>query len=92
MYLAKIYAPDAHNLRIRYAIACIMRDRVVNEGAFNVCFEMEDENQVIRTILRRGLKNPKLRMALECSHVIDLTKWLARYPDLAEAYAETRSS
>lgn len=92
MYLAKVYVPDAHNLRIRYAIASILRDRVVNEGAFNVCFEMEDENQVIRTILRRGLKNPKLRRALETSHLIDLTRWLARYPDLAEAYAETHTS
>ena len=86
MYLARLYDSDAHLHRVRYAIATILRDRVVNEGAFRVCFEMEDEDAVIRTILRRGLKNPKLRKALEGSHLIDLTKWLARYPDLAEAY------
>lgn len=86
MYLAKIYEPAAREHRIRYAIASILRDRVVNEGAFNVCFEMGDEDAVIRTILRRGLRNLRLRTALEGSHLINLTHWLARYPDLAEAY------
>jgi hypothetical protein len=87
MYLAKVYEPDARAHRIRYAIASILRDRIVNEGAFKVCFEMEDEEEVIRAILRRGLRNSKLRAALEGSHLIDLTRWLARYPELAEAYA-----
>jgi len=86
MYLAKIYDPAARKHRIRYAIASILRDRVVNEGAFKICFEMEDEDAVIRTILRRGLRNFRLRTALERSHLINLTHWLARYPDLAEAY------
>lgn len=86
MYLARIYESGAHLHRVRYAIANILRDRVVNEGAFRVCFEMDDEDEVIRTILRRGLKNRKLRVALERSHLIDLTHWLGRYPDLAEAY------
>ena len=88
MYLAKVYDPDARAYRIRYAIVNILRDRVTNEGAFKVCFEMDDENEIIRTILRRGLRNPKLRVALERSHLIDLTCWLNRYPDLAEAYAK----
>lgn len=86
MYLARLYDPAAGVHRVRYAIANILRDRVVNEGAFKVCFEMGDEDVVIRTILRRGLKNPKLRAALERSHLVNLTHWLARFPDLAEAY------
>lgn len=57
MYLARIYDTDAFLHRIRYAITTIQRDRIVNEGAFKVCFEMEDEDEVIRTILRRGLQN-----------------------------------
>ncbi|MGC9159096.1 MAG: hypothetical protein ACP5FH_08895 [Terracidiphilus sp.] len=85
MYLAKVYDPGARAYRVRYAIANILRDRVVNEGAFRCCFEMGDEDEVIRAILRRGLKNPGLRAALGTSHLVDLTHWLARYPDLAEA-------
>lgn len=93
MYRAKLYDPAAHAYRIRYAIACILRDRLANEGAFQVCFEMLDEEEVIRTILSRGLKNRRLRTALERSHLINLTSWLMRFPDLAEAYfAEEESS
>lgn len=54
MYLRKIYEPAASACRVRYAIATIARNRVANEGAFRVCFEMEDEDAVIRTILQRG--------------------------------------
>lgn len=67
----------------------ILRDRVVNEGAFRVCFEMGDQDQVVTTILRRGLKNPRLRAALERSHLIELNRWLLPRPDLAEAYLAT---
>lgn len=86
MYLSNIYAPGALAYRVRYAIANIMRDRVVNEGAFTTCFEMDGNDEVVRTILRRGLKNPKLRAALEKSHLIDLTHWLILHPDYSEAY------
>jgi len=86
MYIAKLYDPEARAYRVRYAIRNILRDRIVNEGAFKVCFEMLDEEEVIRAILSRGLKYPKLRSALERSHIVDLTHWLARFPDLAEAY------
>jgi hypothetical protein len=92
MYLPRVYESGATSLRIRYAIATILRDRLVNEGAFRVCFEMGDEDLVIRTILRRGLRNARLRAALERSHLIDVTRWLARYPDLAEAYLTTAIS
>jgi len=91
MYRARLYDPEACSYRIRYAIATILRDRIANEGAFNVCFEMSDEEEVIRTILSRGLKNPRLRTALERSHLIDLTHWLLRFPDLAEAYCRSDS-
>ncbi len=87
MYQPKLYDPEAHSYRIRYAIATILRDRIANEGAFRVCFEMLDEKEVIRAILFRGLKNPRLRRALERSHLVDLTHWLLRFPDLAEAYS-----
>jgi hypothetical protein len=86
MYLTKIYDPAACIYRVRHAIANILRDRVVNEGVFHCCFEMGDEDEVIGVILRRGLKNPKLRAALENNHLVNLTHWLARYPELAEAY------
>jgi len=86
MYRAKLYDPAARAYRIRYAITCILRDRVANEGAFKVCFEMLDEAKVIRSILSRSLKNRRLLTALERSHIVDLTRWLLRFPDLAEAY------
>jgi hypothetical protein len=86
MYLQKVYDPEACMYRVRYAIATILRDRVANEGAFKCCFEMGDEDKVIREILCRGLKNPRLRSALEKSHLVNITHWLPRFPDLAEAY------
>jgi hypothetical protein len=89
MYLQKVYDPAARMYRARYAIATILRDRVVNEGAFKCCFEMGDEDEVMRAILRRGLKNPRLRSALEKSHLVNITHWLPRFPDLAEAYYAT---
>ena len=92
MYRVKLYDPEAHSYRIRYAIATILRDRIANDGGFRVCFEMLDEEEVIRGILSRGLKNQRLRSALERSHLIDLTHWLLRFPDLAEAYYASGSS
>ena len=89
MYLQKVYDPAACTYRVRYAIATILRDRVVNEGAFKCCFEMGDEDEVMRAILRRSLKNPRLRSALEKSHLVNITHWLPRFPDLAEAYYAT---
>lgn len=86
MYLPRVYEPAAHAYRVRYAIANIVRDRVVNEGAFRNCFEMEDGDQVICAILRRGLKNSKLRAALERSHLVNLTQWLALHPEFSEPY------
>jgi hypothetical protein len=86
MYLPKVYDPGARDYRVRYAITNILRDRIVNEGAFNVCFEMDDAEEVICTILRRDLKNPKLRAALERSQLVSLTQWLASRPNFSEAY------
>ncbi len=86
MYLRKVYDPRADSYRVRYAIANILRDRVVNAGAFAVCFEMDDQVEVVRAILCRALKDPTLRMALERSHLVDLNQWLAQHIDLAEAY------
>jgi hypothetical protein len=86
MRLPRAYEPGARDYRVRYAIANIMRDRIVNEGAFVNCFEMEDADEVVVAILRRGLKNPKLRAALEGSHVINLTQWLTEHPNFSEAY------
>ena len=86
MYLQRIYDLSARAHRVRYAIANILRDRVVNEGAFKSCFEMGDGDEVICAILRRGLKNSRLRGALYRSHLVSLMHWLAPYPELAEAY------
>jgi hypothetical protein len=92
MHLPKLYDASGYDARVRYAIATILRGRVVNEGGFLNCFEMSDRDQVIRTILRRGLRNRTLRAALEASPLINLTEWLLPYPDLWEAYHETPSS
>ncbi len=86
MYLPKVFDPAAHAYRVRYAIANILRDRAPREGAFTNCFEMEDEEEVILDILRRGLKNPKLRSALQASHLVNLNDWLIRHPEYSEAY------
>jgi hypothetical protein len=88
----RIYQLEAYEHRLRYAIQTIMRDRIVNEGAFNNCFEMGDGDRIILTILRRGLKNRKLRIALEGSHVIDLNSWLIRYPEFVIRYQGDVSS
>jgi hypothetical protein len=88
VHLPKLYDPSRHDARVRYAIATILRDRLANEGGFNNCFEMEDRDDVIFTILRRGLRNPGLRAALESSHLIN---WLAPYPELSEAYHRIHS-
>lgn len=77
--------------RIRYAITTILRDRVVNEGAFACCFEMGDGDAVILAILRRGLKQPKLRVALERSHLINLNHWLTMHPEFAEPFHTQRT-
>ncbi|MGC2160730.1 MAG: hypothetical protein WA634_02365 [Silvibacterium sp.] len=92
MYLPKVYDTAAHTYRIRYAITSILRDRVVNEGAFACCFEMEDEDEVVLAILRRGLKNPTLLAALENSHIIDLNRWLVSHPEFAEPYHAKRTT
>lgn len=91
MYLPKVYNPEARAYRIRYAIASILRDRVANEGAFNLCFEMDGEDEIVLEILRRGLRNKKLRTALRSSHLINLNQWLRLHPDLAEAYLKLDS-
>ncbi len=86
MYLQKIFDPAAHAYRVRYAIANILRDRVAHEGAFTNCLELEDADEVICAILRRGLKNQKLRAALRKSHLINLNDWLVLHPEFSEAY------
>ena len=92
VYRHRLYEASASNYRIQYAVRSILRGRVADGGAFNLCFEMADEERIIRTILRRGLRSRTLRSALEGSHLIDLTHWLQRFPDLAEAYYAEDSS
>jgi hypothetical protein len=86
MYLPRIYALEEFDYRLRYAIRAILRDSIADEALFNNCFEMGDGERIIVAILRRGLKNPKLRIALERSHLINLNLWLARYPEVAMKY------
>ena len=83
---AKIFDPAAREYRVRYVIRTILRDRIGNDAAFRNCLEMEDADQVIQIILRRGLKNQKLRTALHGSHLINLDQWLRPYPEFSEAY------
>lgn len=86
MYLPRVYDPAEHAYRVRYAIRTILRDRIANQAVFQNCFEMEDSGEVIRAILRRGLKNAKLRVALESSHIVNLMQWLALCPEFSEPY------
>lgn len=82
----KILDPAARAHRVRYAMRTILRDRIANESAFRNSLEMEDAEEVIDTILRRGLKNPRFRAALRASHLINLNQWLAERPALAGMY------
>lgn len=84
--VAKIFDPAAREYRVRYVIRTILRDRIGNDAAFRNCLEMEDADQVIQIILRRGLKSQKLRTALHGSHLINLDQWLRPYPEFSEAY------
>jgi hypothetical protein len=86
MYLTRIYEPGQYEYRLRYVIASILRDRIANEGAFKTCFEMEDGQEIIVAILRRGLRDEKLRRALEGSHIVSLVDWLVCYPQFAMKY------
>jgi hypothetical protein len=83
---------EAYDYRLRYAVRTILRDRIANEGAFNNCFEMGDGDRIILAILRRGLGNSKLRIALEGSHVVNLNAWLTRYPEFAMKYQRDADS
>ena len=84
--LPRVYDPAAHEYRVRYAISTILRGRIVNGSTFTNCFEMGDGDRVVLTILRRGLKNPKLRAALLRSHIINLNNWLVLHPGFSERY------
>ena len=86
MYLPRVYDPAEHAYRVRYVIRTILRDRIANEGAFDNCFEMEDADEVIRAILCMGLKNTRLRAALQSSHIVNLVQWLVLYPEFSEPY------
>jgi len=74
-----------HSLRKRDPYARPDRERVGHQG----CFEILDEKEVVHAILSRGLKHPRLRTALERSHLIDPTHRLLRLPDFAEAYCRS---
>lgn len=92
MYLSQLCEQGATERRIRYAVRTILRDRLSNEGAFNICFEMEDGEDVIAAILKRGIANRRLRMALERSHLINLPIWLCSRPNIAEIYYRLHSA
>jgi hypothetical protein len=49
MYLQKVYDPAARMYRARYAIATILRDRVVNEGAFKCAVVSRIQDCVLRS-------------------------------------------
>jgi hypothetical protein len=86
MYLPKIYDPAAHAYRVRYAVRTILRDRFTNQGAFRSCFEMGDADEVVVSILRRGLGNPRLRAALQASRLVNFANWLVLHPEFSESY------
>lgn len=89
MRLSRIYGQGEFQYRLRYAVRTIRRDRIANGGAFSACFEMEDSDQIILAILRRGLKTPTFRKALERSHLVNIHEWLTNHPDLASRYYDS---
>lgn len=84
--VAKIFDPSAREHRVRYVIRTILRSTVTSEAAFRNCLELEDGEEVIRAVLRRGLRNRQLHDALLSSRLITLDKWLRDNPAFVEAY------
>jgi len=57
------YDPDNFAARVNYAAQCFMRG-MRSSRTFDTCFEMNDGTAVVVALVRRSLKNPKLRAAI----------------------------
>lgn len=83
-----LYDPKQRAYRIQYAQQCIMRGMQSSTRHFDTCFEMGDANEIATALLRRGLKNARLREAMYNSPIVGLDHWLnSLHPEFRDAYA-----
>lgn len=92
MSQSKLYEQGATKHRFRYAIQTLLRDRLCGEGAFNVCFEMQDADTVSAQLFERGERDRRLRVALEKSPLVNPAVWLFPRPAIAEVYCRLWAS
>lgn len=61
-----VYDPEAFEVRVNYAAACIVRaNGSVPQGRhFDTCFEMNDGDYVVEALVRRAEKNQRLAAVL----------------------------
>lgn len=83
-----VYDPKQRAYRIQYAQQCIMRGMESTTRTFDTCFEMGDGHEVALALLRRGLKNEKLREAMYRSRIVGIDQWLnVAHPEFRDQYA-----
>lgn len=58
----KTLNPDNFKYRVNYAAQCFMKG--IHSRAFDNCFEMFDGDAVVVALMRRALKNDKLKQAI----------------------------
>jgi hypothetical protein len=59
----KVYNPAAFRYRVEYAARNLVKG-TTDSRQFDTCFEMNDGDAVTAAIVKRALKNPKLKTAL----------------------------
>lgn len=58
----KTLNPDNFKYRVNYAAQCFLKD--IKSRGFDNCFEMFDGDAVVVALIRRALKNDKLKQAI----------------------------
>jgi hypothetical protein len=83
-----VYDPAQQTYRVAFAATYIMRGygKTGIDRRFGTCFEMGDGDQVVRRLLKRALRNERLREAMHHSRNVNLSRWIAANPDLREQF------
>lgn len=83
-----IYDPSSAGRAARVEFLGNAIYRGARESTRNICtcLEMGDDAEVMRAILRRGLKSDKFYAALKSSRLVTLSYWLELHPEFAEPY------
>jgi hypothetical protein len=83
-----LYDPEQIAYRIQYARQCILRGMESGSRHYDTCFEMGDGDEVVRALLRAGLKSERFRKAMLESRIApSLTYALTKFPEFRDAYA-----